>query len=106
VRSGRGGAHGGAVVQVNRTMALGLGDLARQRSRSSWSPRSHGGRQRGKWREEEGVSEALAFTWSTGKRRGGASWACTPRGGSALRAVGHSRRCLKPFHRFSYMHDD
>ena len=37
-----------------------------------------------KWRDEEKLSEALAFIWSTDARRGNANRACTPCDGQPL----------------------
>ena len=71
-------------IGPRRSVEVDFGLAATTASRS---PRSRGReRQRGKWREEEGVSEALAWlsSGSMGARCGGASWACTPRSDQLL----------------------
>ena len=92
------------MAQRNQTMALGVGGFGSAAATASRSPRSRGReRQRGKWREEEGVSEALAWlsSGSTGARRGGASWACTPRDGQPMNrsATTFTERFLKRLNR-------
>ena len=54
-----------------------------------------------KWRDEERVSEVLAFIWEHNARCGGANRACTPRGGQPLNwsATAFSEDFLKRLNR-------